>query len=247
MKKNRLITYGSVIVPPILIYVVMLSAIIIPILFESFISAYTIAIVIGLIAGIVPFLVASIHLKLVRDEETSIREYVIGEIRNNGIRYFVGSLLVQVFIFLWALLFTIPGIIKQYSYAMTPYIMKDDASIRPIDAITESRRMMDGHKKSLFFLFLTYALPPALLYILALFVAIVGIAFLPDGAYEGGAAIFISFAALVMFIIAVVGPLILAIRNIPRYNVAAALFYEEVRGESHYVVEETQPEWDEEF
>ncbi|WP_225744822.1 DUF975 family protein [Marinilactibacillus sp. Marseille-P9653] len=247
MKKNRLVTYGSVIIPPILIYVVLLGAIIIPILFERFISAYTLAILIGLIAGIVPFLVASMHLKLVRDEKISIRAYVIDEIRNNGIRYFAGSLLIQVFIFLWALLFTIPGIIKQYSYAMTPYIMKDDAFIRPIDAITESRRMMDGHKKSLFFLFLTYALPPALLYILVLTIAIVGTAFLPDGAYEGGTAMFISLVALVMFTITVVGPLILAIRNIPRYNVAAALFYEEIRAENHYVFEETQPEWDEEF
>jgi uncharacterized membrane protein len=49
-------------------------------------------------------------------------------------------------------LFVIPGIIKKYSYALTPYILKDNPKLEYNSAITLSRKMMDGHKWELFYL-----------------------------------------------------------------------------------------------
>ena len=57
---------------------------------------------------------------------------------------------------LWALLFVIPGIVKTYSYAMTPYIMAEHPSLTANEAITESRRIMDGNKWRLFCLDLSF-------------------------------------------------------------------------------------------
>ncbi len=57
---------------------------------------------------------------------------------------------------LWGLLFIIPGIIKSFSYAMTPYIMIDHPELSANDAITASKEMMDGHKWELFILHLTF-------------------------------------------------------------------------------------------
>ena len=54
------------------------------------------------------------------------------------------------FVFLWSLLFVIPGIIKSYSYAMTPYIMADNPEMTANEAITASKQLMDGHKWELF-------------------------------------------------------------------------------------------------
>ena len=51
---------------------------------------------------------------------------------------------------LWSLLLVIPGIVKIYSYAMTPYIMAEHPSLTANEAITESRRIMDGNKWRLF-------------------------------------------------------------------------------------------------
>ena len=51
---------------------------------------------------------------------------------------------------LWSLLLVIPGIVKTYSYAMTPYIMSEHPSLTVNEAITESRRIMDGNKWRLF-------------------------------------------------------------------------------------------------
>ena len=40
----------------------------------------------------------------------------------------LGTMLLQtVYLFFWSLLFIIPGIVKSYSYALTPYILKDNS------------------------------------------------------------------------------------------------------------------------
>ena len=48
------------------------------------------------------------------------------------------------YIALWSLLLVIPGIVKSYSDAMTPYIMSEHPSLTANEAITESRRIMNG-------------------------------------------------------------------------------------------------------
>ena len=64
----------------------------------------------------------------------------------------------NVFIFLWSLLFVIPGIIKSYSYRMSSYIMAENPEISALDAITKSKQMMKGHKFELFVLDLSFIL-----------------------------------------------------------------------------------------
>lgn len=57
---------------------------------------------------------------------------------------------------LWSLLFIIPGIIKGYSYAMTPFILADRPDFTVSQAISWSEELMDGHKTDLFILDLTF-------------------------------------------------------------------------------------------
>ena len=53
-------------------------------------------------------------------------------------------------------MFIIPGIIKSFSYAMTYFIINDHPEYSLNQAITESRRMMDGHKMEYFILCLSF-------------------------------------------------------------------------------------------
>ena len=69
---------------------------------------------------------------------------------------FVMVLLMGIYEFLWSLLFVIPGIIKSFSYAMTPYILYEHPEYNPNYAITVSREMMDGNKFRLFCLNLSF-------------------------------------------------------------------------------------------
>lgn len=71
-------------------------------------------------------------------------------------RAILGMLLVQIFTFLWALLLIVPGIIKAYSYAMTPYILVDNPELSIREAIRRSQRMMVGQKFNLFYLQLSF-------------------------------------------------------------------------------------------
>lgn len=71
-------------------------------------------------------------------------------------RNVAGILLMNLFIALWTLLFIIPGIIKSFAYAMTPYILKDNPELGPNDARLKSIEMMRGHKWKLFGLELSF-------------------------------------------------------------------------------------------
>ena len=66
------------------------------------------------------------------------------------------GLLQSVYIFLWSLLFFIPGIIKTYSYAMAQFIKVDHPEYSATECITASRKMMQGHKWKLFCLQLSF-------------------------------------------------------------------------------------------
>jgi uncharacterized membrane protein len=69
---------------------------------------------------------------------------------------FLMVLLQGIYLFFWSFLFVIPGIIKSFSYAMTPYILSEHPEYGVNDAITESRRIMDGSKFDLFCLHLSF-------------------------------------------------------------------------------------------
>lgn len=67
-----------------------------------------------------------------------------------------GSLWMGLFVFLWGLLFIIPGLIKAISYSMTQYILADCPNVKATDALKLSMRMMKGHKWEYFVLGLSF-------------------------------------------------------------------------------------------
>lgn len=67
-----------------------------------------------------------------------------------------GMFLMMLFTFLWSLLFIIPGIVKAFSYSMTPFILEEHPELGANEAIDHSRAMMKGHKFDLFWLILSF-------------------------------------------------------------------------------------------
>jgi len=91
---------------------------------------------------------AKFNLKLVDREDAAFSDLFsqFDRLGNGfGMNFFMG-----LFTFLWTLLFIIPGIIKRYSYAMTPYILAENPGMKARDAITESKQIMMGNKIRLF-------------------------------------------------------------------------------------------------
>ena len=62
----------------------------------------------------------------------------------------------NLFIWLWSLLFVIPGIVKEYQYRMVPYIISENPTLPYNQAINISKRMTYGHKLSMFVLDLSF-------------------------------------------------------------------------------------------
>ena len=66
------------------------------------------------------------------------------------------AFLTDLFIWLWSLLFIVPGIIKSYQYRLVPYIMSENPEMSFRDAQAESARLMNGNKWKAFVLDLSF-------------------------------------------------------------------------------------------
>lgn len=62
----------------------------------------------------------------------------------------------RLFIFLWSLLFLIPGIIKSYEYRMVPYLLAENPKMSRKEAFKISKNLMDGNKWAVFVLDLSF-------------------------------------------------------------------------------------------
>ena len=69
---------------------------------------------------------------------------------------FLQLFLRNLYTFLWGLLFLIPGLIKSFAYAMTPFLMAEDPTLTAYEAIKLSQEKMRGHKGELFCLGLSF-------------------------------------------------------------------------------------------
>ena len=66
------------------------------------------------------------------------------------------GLMQSILIFLWSLLFIIPGIVKSYAYSMAYYVKADHPEYGWRECLKESERLMRGNKMKLFMLQLSF-------------------------------------------------------------------------------------------
>lgn len=78
----------------------------------------------------------------------------------DGFKRFSDALVLYVvnnlFIFLWSLLFIIPGIIKYYEYSMSYYILLENPDMKHREARLASMKLMEGNKGRLFCLHFSF-------------------------------------------------------------------------------------------
>lgn len=98
-----------------------------------------------------------IYLKVTAGEPFSPADLFFAFERGSFIwKVFGAYYLTAIYTFLWSLLFIIPGIVKAYSYSMTPMILIENPEMSVKDAIKESQKLMDYHKADLFVLQLSF-------------------------------------------------------------------------------------------
>lgn len=68
----------------------------------------------------------------------------------------VAKLMKSIGIFLWSLLFVIPGIVAYYSYAVTDYVLAENPHLSASEALEKSKDIMRGNRMRLFCLQLSF-------------------------------------------------------------------------------------------
>ena len=109
-----------------------------------------------LVLNVVALGFSNAFLKFMRSGDSHFTENTFKIAFSNYLHKVLGLFLMGLFIFFWSLLLVIPGIIKAFSYAMTPFILEDYPDMGCNDAIDLSRKMMKGHKLDLFILGLSF-------------------------------------------------------------------------------------------
>ncbi len=193
---------------------------------------YILVYIIGIIPQEIIFLLATLfisgplaigymwfHLDLKRKQNPSVKVLFQGFTVNYS-RNTLTYILMSLFITLWSLLLIIPGIIKGLAYSMTLFILRDRPELTALQAITESRKIMNGKKKDLFLLslsFITWFIIPFLLIIIGSISMALG--------YDADATlIFAGSASIIIGIIAMIG---ISIYVSPYYMTSLAVFYDD--------------------
>ena len=91
-----------------------------------------------------------------REESVDLENLFDGFRGGRYTRVFCALFLVNLFTILWTLLLIIPGIMKAFSYALTPYIVMDEPELTARQAITRSCEIMEGRRWKLFCLSLSF-------------------------------------------------------------------------------------------
>ena len=97
---------------------------------------------------------AYVYLNIARGYTPSVK------VLFSGFGRFVDALVLMIlrsiFIFLWSLLFVIPGIIKAISYSQAFYVLAEHPEMGGKEALDESIAIMDGHKMEYFMLGISF-------------------------------------------------------------------------------------------
>lgn len=93
--------------------------------------------------------------KVDQEEKVEVKDLFYG-FKNFG-RSFIANIVMDIYITLWSLIsFGIIGIIKSFSFSMTYFLLEENKDLTINEAITLSRKLMDGNKWRLFCLLISY-------------------------------------------------------------------------------------------
>lgn len=120
-------------------------------------------------------------------------------------------------VFLWSLLFLVPGIVAAYRYAMAGYVLAENPEVSAGEALRESARMMRGNKGRLF----------------GLRLSMIGwwlLSFLLAGGIGWGVWFFFRLPAVLCALCGLVAPLLASLWLVPYRMQAETVLYHEISG-----------------
>lgn len=106
--------------------------------------------------GIASMVLHYVHLKISRSTVPATLDDVLVAIGDYSVKGILGLLWYSLWVFLWSLLFYIPGIVKSIAYSQMFFVMIENPEIGPMKAMNISKVMTNGHKADLFVMELSF-------------------------------------------------------------------------------------------
>ena len=134
------------------------EAIVVSLLYSIILTALSSVIGVGglLFSSILLIGYYTIQIEAMNNKKFNVEKIVSGLNGNTLSTRIVLSVIKNLYIFLWSLLFIIPGIVKHYGYMLTEFIAMENPEMSASDCLRKSQELMDGHKKELFVLDLSF-------------------------------------------------------------------------------------------
>lgn len=108
-----------------------------------------------IVEGILTYAAITVYLKMSRSpEKVHFSDFIEG--LNNWGKAALGTLWEMLWVFIWSLLFFIPGLIKYISYSQMKYILLEYENVSVTKAMRISMIITDGHKMDLFLTLLSF-------------------------------------------------------------------------------------------
>lgn len=109
-----------------------------------------------LLSGPLEYAASDLFLKQARDDQPMDLNELLKGFREDFRGLFLLNLMERIFVTLWSLLFVIPGVIAECSYAMSFFIRVDHPEYSWQTCLQQSKQMMEGHKMEYFVLELSF-------------------------------------------------------------------------------------------
>lgn len=103
-----------------------------------------------------PFEVGCKNYLITNDRPDNSLKKIFVSFKENYINAVFSLFIRDLYVFLWCLLFIIPGIVKSYEYRMVPYILAENPNMKRYEAFELSKKMMKGQKWNAFVLDLSF-------------------------------------------------------------------------------------------
>lgn len=134
------------------------EAIVVSLLYSIILAALSSVIGVGglLFSSILLIGYYTIQIEAMNNKKFNVEKIVSGLNGNTLSTRIVLSVIKNLYIFLWSLLFIIPGIVKHYGYMLTEFVAMENPEMSASDCLRKSQELMDGHKKELFVLDLSF-------------------------------------------------------------------------------------------
>lgn len=163
--------------------------------------------------------ITNYFMDVIRDKNVSLSKVLLGF---KDFSKVVEVRLVQViYIFLWSLLFIVPGIIKFYSYSMVFYILNDSPNMSAKEALNISKNMMFGNRIKLFTLHMSIIGWVIIFLLISPFILLISVLALNS---------IMLVISMIMLVVAVTSCIVL----IPYLYIVQCYFYEDIKKDYLY-------------